>query len=151
MSTLEDRLMADLKDAMRAGPTAERRKETIRFLRSAIHNLQIELGRPLTDAEVEDVLRRQVKQRRDSIEAFTQAHRPELAQKEQEELEIIQHYLPQQMSEAEVEAAARAVIAATGAQSVADLNKVMPVLTQQLKGRAEGRLINQVVRRLIGS
>ena len=74
--TIEDRLMADLKEAMKAGPSAERRKSTIRMVRSAIHNAQIELGRPLTDPEVEDLLRRQVKQRRNSIEAFTQGGRP---------------------------------------------------------------------------
>jgi uncharacterized protein YqeY len=149
MSTLEDRLMADLKDAMKAGPSGERRKDTIRFLRAAIHNAQIDLGRPLTDADVEDVLRRQVKQRRDSIEAFEQGARPDLAAKEQEEMAIIQVYLPQQMSEDEVAAVAREVIAATGAQSLADLNKVMPVIMARLKGQAEGRTINQVVRRLL--
>src|SRR5690242_10858132 len=148
-SSIEDRMLADLKDAMKAGPAGERRKETIRFLRSAIHNAQIELGRPLTDAEVEDVLRRQVKQRRDSIEAFEQGGRPDLAGKEQEEMAIIQVYLPQQMSEDEVAAVAREVIAATGAQSLADLNKVMPVIMARLKGQAEGRTINQVVRRLL--
>ena len=149
MSQLDERLMSDLKDAMRAGAAGERRRETIRFLRSATHNVQIDLGRPLTEAEIEDVLRKQVKQRRDSIEAFTQGGRPELAQKEQEEIDIISVYLPQQMDEAAVEAVAREVIAATGAESLVDLNKVMPVLMGRLKGQAEGRLINAVVRRLL--
>jgi len=143
-------MQADLKDAMKAGPAGERRKETIRFIRAAIHNAQIELKRPLTDTEIEEVLRRQVKQRRDSIEAFLQGGRPELAQKEQEEIEVIQVYLPQQMSADEVTEVAREVIAATGAQSLADLNKVMPVMMQRLKGQAEGRTINQVVRSLLG-
>jgi len=150
MSSIEDRMQADLKDAMKAGPAGERRKETIRFIRAAIHNAQIELKRPLTDTEIEEVLRRQVKQRRDSIEAFLQGGRPELAQKEQEEIVVIQVYLPQQMSADEVTEVAREVIAATGAQSLADLNKVMPVMMQRLKGQAEGRTINQVVRSLLG-
>jgi uncharacterized protein YqeY len=147
---MEERLMADLKDAMRAGATGERRRDTIRLLRAAIHNAQIDAGRPLTDAEVEDILRRQVKQRRDSIEAFERGGRTDLAQKEAEEIAIIQPYLPQQMGEAEVEAVAREVIATTGAQSLADLNRVMPQMMARLKGQAEGRLINTVVRRLLG-
>ena len=151
MSTIEDRLLADMKEAMKAGPSGERRKETIRFLRSAIHNAQIEQKRPLTDPEVEDILRRQIKQRRDSIDAFRQGGRQDLAQKEQEEIDVIQQYLPQQMSADEVAEVAREVIAATGAQTVADLNKVMPVMMQRLKGRAEGRTINQVVRELLSS
>jgi uncharacterized protein YqeY len=150
MSTIEDRLLADMKEAMKAGPAGERRKETIRFIRSALHNAQIEQRRPLTEAEVEDILRRQIKQRRDSIDAFLQGGRQDLAQKEQEEIDVIQQYLPQQMSAEEVAVVAREVIAATGAQSVADLNKVMPVMMQRLKGRAEGRTINQVVRELLG-
>jgi uncharacterized protein YqeY len=150
MSNIEDRLLADMKEAMKAGLGGERRKETIRFIRSAIHNAQIEQRRPLTDAEVEDILRRQIKQRRDSIEAFLQGGRHDLAQKEQEEIDVIQQYLPQQMSADEVAVVAREVIAATGAQTLADLNKVMPVMMQRLKGRAEGRTINQVVRSLLG-
>lgn len=148
--SIEERLMADLKDAMKAGPSAERRKSTIRMVRSAIHNAQIDLGRPLTDAEVEDLLRRQVKQRRDSIDAFRQGGREELAQAEQEEIDVIQHYLPQQMSADEVAVVAREIIAATGATSMADIGKVMPVIMARLKGQAEGRTINQVVRQLLG-
>ena len=148
--SIEERLMADLKDAMKAGPSAERRKSTIRMVRSAIHNAQIDLGRPLTDAEIEDLLRRQVKQRRDSIDAFRQGGREELAQAEQEEIDVIQHYLPQQMSADEVAVVAREIIAATGATSMADIGKVMPVIMARLKGQAEGRTINQVVRQLLG-
>jgi uncharacterized protein YqeY len=148
--SIEERLMADLKDAMKAGPSAERRKSTIRMVRSAIHNAQIDLGRPLTDAEIEDLLRRQVKQRRDSIDAFRQGGREELAQAEQEEIDVIQHYLPQQMSADEVAVVAREIIAATGATSLADIGKVMPVIMARLKGQAEGRTINQVVRQLLG-
>jgi uncharacterized protein YqeY len=148
--SIEERLMADLKEAMKAGPSAERRKSTIRMVRSAIHNAQIDLGRPLTDAEIEDLLRRQVKQRRDSIDAFRQGGREELAQAEQEEIDVIQHYLPQQMSADEVAVVAREIIAATGATSLADIGKVMPVIMARLKGQAEGRTINQVVRQLLG-
>jgi uncharacterized protein YqeY len=147
--TIDERLMADLKEAMKAGPSGERRKSTIRMVRSATHNAQIELGRPLTDTEVEDLLRRQVKQRRDSIDAFRQGGREDLALVEQEEIDVIQQYLPQQMSAEEVTVVAREIIAATGAQSMTDIGKVMPVIMERLKGRAEGRTINQVVRQLL--
>ncbi len=147
--TIEERLMADLKEAMKAGASGERRKSTIRMVRSATHNAQIELGRPLTDAEVEDLLRRQVKQRRDSIDAFRQGGREDLAQIEQEEIAVIQQYLPQQMSAEDVTVVAREIIAATGAQSMTDIGKVMPVIMERLKGQAEGRTINQVVRQLL--
>ena len=151
MSTLEERLLADLKDAMRAGPAGEHRRETIRYVRAAIKNAEIDLHRPLTDAEIEDLLRKQIKQRRDSIEAFEQGGRPDLAARELEEIALIQPYLPQQMSADEVRAEAAAVIAATGAHGPGDLGKVMPVVMTRLKGRAEGRTINQVVRELLGS
>ena len=147
--TIEERLMADLKEAMKAGPSAERRKSTIRMVRAAIHNAQIDLRRPLTEAEVEELLRRQVKQRRDSIDAFRQGGREELAANEQAEIEVIEQYLPQQMSADAVREVAREVIAATGAQSPADIGKVMPVILARLKGQAEGRTINQVVRQLL--
>jgi uncharacterized protein YqeY len=147
--TIEERLMADLKAAMKAGPSAERRKSTIRMVRAAIHNAQIDLRRPLTEAEVEELLRRQVKQRRDSIDAFRQGGREELAANEQAEIEVIEQYLPQQKSADAVREVAREVIAATGAQSPADIGKVMPVILARLKGQAEGRTINQVVRQLL--
>jgi uncharacterized protein YqeY len=147
--SIEERLMADLKAAMKAGPSAERRKSTIRLVRAAIHNAQIDLRRPLTEAEVEELLRRQVKQRRDSIDAFRAGGREELAAGEQAEIDVIQQYLPQQLSAEAVTAVAREVIAATGAQSLADLGQVMPVIMARLKGQAEGRTINQVVRHLL--
>ena len=147
--TIEERLWADLKEALKAGPRAERRKSTIRMVRAAIHNAQIDLHRPLTEAEVEELLRRQVKQRRDSIDAFRQGGREELAANEQAEIDVIQQYLPQQMSAEEVTAVAREIIAATGAASLSDIGKVMPVIMARLKGQAEGRTINQVVRQLL--
>jgi len=147
--SIEERLMADLKAAMKAGPSAERRKSTIRMVRSAIHNAQIDLGRPPTEAEVEELLRRQVKQRRDSIDAFRAGGREDLAAGEQAEIAVIEQYLPQPMSAEEVTAVAREVIAATGAQSLADLGQVMPVIMARLKGQAEGRTINQIVRQLL--
>ncbi|HUS17971.1 MAG TPA: GatB/YqeY domain-containing protein [Chloroflexia bacterium] len=144
--TIEERLMNDLKDAMRAGAEGERRKSTIRMARAALKNAQIELQHPLSDDEAITVLQRQVKQRRDSIDEYEKAHREDLAQIEREEIAVLQAYLPQQMSADDVAAVVRATIAETGAQSLADLSKVMPVLMTRLKDKAEGRLINQIVR-----
>ena len=92
------------------------------------------------------MLQRQVKQRRDSIAEYEKAHREDLAQIERDEIAVLQAYLPQQMSADEIAAVVRATIAETGAHGPGDLSKVMPVLMARLKGKAEGRLINQIVR-----
>ncbi|HMA34547.1 MAG TPA: GatB/YqeY domain-containing protein [Chloroflexia bacterium] len=144
--TIEARLLQDLPDAMRAGAAGERRKATIRLARAAIKNAQIAAGQPLSDDEVVAVLQREVKQRRDSIEEYTKGHREDLAQIEREEIAILQQYLPQQMSADEIRVVVQEIITATGAHGLADISKVMPPLMARLKGKAEGRLINQVAR-----
>ncbi len=148
--TIEERLMADLKDAMRAGAAGERRKSTIRMARAAIHNMQIALGHPLNDAETIQVLQREVKMRRDAVDEYARVGREDRADLEREEIVILQDYLPAEMTLEEVTAAVREAIAETGATSVAEIGKVMPLLMQRLKGKAEGRLINQVVRQQLG-
>jgi len=148
--TIEERLMADLKDAMRAGAAGERRKSTIRMARAAIHNMQIALGHPLNDAETIQVLQREVKMRRDAVDEYARVGREDRADIEREEIVILQDYLPAEMTLEEVTAAVREAIAETGATSVAEIGKVMPLLMQRLKGKAEGRLINQVVRQQLG-
>ena len=148
--TIEERLMADLKDAMRAGAAGERRKSTIRMARAAIHNMQIALGHPLNDAETIQVLQREVKMRRDAVDEYARVGREDRADIEREEIVILQDYLPAEMTREEVTAAVREAIAETGATSVAEIGKVMPLLMQRLKGKAEGRLINQVVRQQLG-
>lgn len=144
--TIEERLMNDLKDAMRAGSAGELRKSTIRMARAAIHNTQIALQHPLSEEEVIAVLQREVKQRRDAVEEYVKAHREDRAQIERDEIAVLQQYLPQQMSADEIRAYVDQAIAETGARGPADIGKVMPVLMQRLKGKAEGRLINQLVR-----
>jgi uncharacterized protein YqeY len=148
MTTLKDRIQADLNDAMRARD--EIRKTALRMLLAAIKNAEIEARAPLDDAALVLVAQKQVKQRRESILEFRKANREDLVEKEQAELVLLEAYLPQQVDRAEVEAAARKLVAETGASGPRDIGKVMPPLVKQFSGRADGRLINEVVRELLG-
>jgi len=145
--SLKEQLSTDLKEALKAGD--ERRKSTLRFLMSAIHNAEIEAGHELDDGGVAGVIAKQVKQRRDSIEEFRKGAREDLMAKEEAEMALLLAYLPEQMSREEITEAARRVIAETGASAPGDKGKVMPVLINQLRGRAEGRQINEVVTELL--
>ena len=144
---LEDRLMADLKDAMRS--RQEIRVSAIRMARSALAYEAVEKRRPLEESEVVSVISRQIKQRRDSIEAYSKGNRPDLVAREQEELDILLSYLPQQMSREEITEAARSAIQDAGASGPGDFGKVMSRLAPALKGRADGRIIGEVVRELL--
>jgi len=154
--TLKDKLQDDLKAAMRAGEG--RRRDTLRLLLTAISNAEIarvnvkdesSSRQDLADADVLDVVQKQAKQRRDSIEEYGNAGREDLAQLEREEMEILATYLPRQLDRDEITAEVRAVIAETGASGPGDKNKVMPAAIARLKGRAEGRAINEVVTELL--
>ena len=145
--SLSDRLEAAMRDAMRARD--EQRTQTLRMAMAAAHNLKIERRRDLTDDEVVDVLTRQVKQRRESIEMYRAGGRDDRAAAEEAEAAILAEFLPEQLGEAEVEALARAAIAETRAASPADLGRVMGRLAPQTRGRADGRLVSDVVRRLL--
>jgi uncharacterized protein YqeY len=105
----------------------------------------------LADDDVLSIVQKQIKQRRDSIDQFENANRSDLAAKERAEATILEAYLPQQATAEEIEAAVVKVIAETGAAGPRDMGKVMPVLTKQFAGRADGRIINETVRRLLGT
>jgi uncharacterized protein YqeY len=109
---------------------------------SEIKNKEIELGRDLTDADVVDVLRKGIKKRRESVEAYEKANRPELAKKEADEVKILEAYLPPEASPDEIRAAVKAAIAGGAANVGAVMGKVMP----QFKGKADGNVINAIVR-----
>lgn len=149
MSDLKERIQSDLADAMRARDAVAR--DALRMLTAAITNARIEAGAELADDAVLGVVQKQVKQRRESILEFEKASRTDLAAKESAEMVILERYLPEQAGTDEIEAAARKLIGETGATSARDIGKVMPPLVKQFAGRADGRAINDVVRRLLGA
>ncbi len=149
--TLQQRIDADLKDAMRAKDAV--RLGVLRMLKSAMKYGAIEKSGAegeLDDAEAVQVIRKQVKQRQDSIESFEKGGRPELASKEKEELAMLSAYLPQAMSGEELAAAVREAIAETGATSRAQMGAVMKSLQVKLAGRADGKSLSQEVQRQLG-
>jgi uncharacterized protein YqeY len=145
--TLSDRLEAAMRDAMRARD--ERRTQTLRMAMAAAHNQRIARGRDLSDDEVVDVLTKQVKQRRESIEMYRGAGREERAQAEEAEAAILAEFLPEQLTAEEVESLAREAISEVGATSPADMGRVMGILSPRTKGRADGRGVSETVRRLL--
>ncbi len=142
---LKDQLMADMKEAMKA-KQAER-LGTIRQLRSAIKNKEIELQQELDDSAIIGVIGTAVKQRREAALMYSENERPELAAKEEAEMAVLQQYLPAQLSEVEVSVIVVAVIAETGATSMQDMGKVMPKVMAKTKGSADGKMVNQLVRK----
>lgn len=144
---LKEQINQHLTEAMRK--QAKLRMETLRGLKSAIHYAEIEAGVPLNDAAVEAVVQKQVKQRRDALAQYEAAGRTDLANKEAAELAILEDYLPQQLSEAEIEEQAKAVIAEVGATTPKDMGQVMKSLMAKLQGQADGKLVSQIVRQLL--
>jgi uncharacterized protein YqeY len=147
--TLQDRIETAMRDSMRARD--ERRTQTLRMAMSAAHNREIELGRSLADEDYVEILGRQVKQRRESIEAFRAGGREAMAINEEAEVAILAEFLPEPMSAEELEALVHAAIADTGASGPGDLGKVMGRVVPQTKGRADGKAVSELVRRLLSA
>jgi uncharacterized protein YqeY len=147
--TLKDRLVEDMKEAMKAKEEGKLRLSVIRMARAAIKNAEIDKRHELSDSEVIEVLAREVKQRRDSIPEFEKAGRPDLVQNLNLEIAILMDYLPQQMSEAEIREVAARVIQEVGAKDAKDLGRVMGKLVPLTKGKADGKLVNQIVKELL--
>ncbi|MBB6729715.1 GatB/YqeY domain-containing protein [Cohnella zeiphila] len=145
--TLAERLNEDMKQAMKAQDKF--RLSTIRMVRASVKNQEIDLRRPLDDNEVLDILSREVKQRKDSLQEFQKAGRDDLAQDLIAEIDIIAQYLPQQLTEEEIKAIVKQTIQETGASSKADMGKLMGALMPKVKGRADGKLVNQYVQQLL--
>jgi uncharacterized protein YqeY len=147
--TLQDRIETAMRDSMRARD--ERRTQTLRMAMSAAHNREIELGRSLADDDYLEILGKQVKQRRESIEAFRAGGREAMADNEEAEAAILAEFLPDALSAEELETLVRAAISETGASSPADLGRVMGKVVPQTKGRADGKALSDLVRRLLGA
>ena len=147
---LKEQLVEDMKAAMKSKETA--RLDAIRLLRAAIQRMEVDrtdrknadFGREVTETDLIGVVQKEIKQRRDSIEAFEKGGRTDLADKERAELAVMEKYLPAQMSREEIAAALEPIIAREGK----DFRKVMPLASKEFKGRADGRLVNEVVREL---
>ncbi|MFY0579320.1 GatB/YqeY domain-containing protein [Cystobacter fuscus] len=146
MATVRERLDADLKDAMRS--KNESVTSVIRMIKSAVKYKEVEPGAtsPLDEAGILQVIGTLIKQRRDSIEQFNAGGRADLAEKEEQEIVILQKYLPQQLTPDELRAAVQAAISEAGAKSAKDMGAVMKLLTPKLQGRAEGRAISEEVK-----
>lgn len=144
---LQERLMADLKDAMRTQDTP--RKEAIRMVRAAIQNAQIAAQRELTDDEVLALIAREIRMRNEAIELFRQGKRDDLVAQEEAQVVILKRYLPQQLSREEIIEIIRRIIEQMGATNPNQLGLVMREAMAQLKGKADGQLVNQVARELL--
>ena len=141
--SLTDQLQADMKTAMRDGDTG--RRDTLRMVISAAQVAAKEKRAPLSDEEASAVLAKEVKKRRESITAYSDAGRADLAAQEQAEIDILAPYLPEQLGEAEVRAMVQETIAETGATSSRDMGRVMGQLMPRIKGRADGKLVSNLV------
>jgi uncharacterized protein YqeY len=146
-SPLQKKLTDDLRQAMKAGDTVKR--SVIRLVMAAIKNAEIAKQKALEDADILGVIAKEIRQRKESIEAFKEGNRPELAANEEAEMAILEAYMPAQMSRDEIVAEARQVIEEVGAEGIRDKGKVMPRLIARLKGKADGREINEVVTELL--
>jgi uncharacterized protein YqeY len=145
MPTLKERIVEEIKDAMRAKD--EIKLNTLRAMKSAIKYKEVEPGaKELDDAGIIPVLVTMIKQRRDSVEQFRAGKRDDLADKEEKEIAVIKGYLPQQLSAAELSAEVAKAITEAGAKSAKDMGAVMKVVSPRLKGKAEGKAINDEVK-----
>lgn len=146
---LRQEIPEQTKVALKAGDKT--RVSTLRLLSAAIKNREVEAGHELDDDEVRDVAVKEAKKRRESIEAFDKAGRDDLANKERDELAILGPFLPEQFSEAEIDAAVDEAIASTGASSLKDMGKVMGLVMAKAKGKADGGVIQEKVKARLGA
>ena len=149
--SLKEKLTADMKEAMKAREEGRQRLGVIRMVRGAIRQQEIDGQKELDDDAVLAVISKEVKQRRDSIEEFKKGGREDLVAQNEAEIAVLMSYLPQQMAEGEIRKLVQDAIAATGASSPKEMGKVMKELMPKVKGRADGKLVNQIVRELLNA
>lgn len=147
---LKEKLVADMKEAMKAKEEGKLRLSVIRMARAAIKNVEIDKKRELSEEEVIEVLAREVKMRRDSIEEYIKASRQDVVEQLNQEIGILMAYLPEQLSETEIRRLVEEALQATGAQGPKEMGKVMGYLMPKVKGKADGKLVNQLVKEALG-
>ncbi|SMC93895.1 GatB/YqeY domain-containing protein [Sporomusa malonica] len=147
--SIKDKLTEDMKQAMKDKEAGKLRLSVIRMVRASIKNVEIDKKKELAEEEVLDVLAKEVKMRRDSIEEFNKGNRPDLVETIEQEIDILMQYLPEQLSEQEVRVLVAEAVKEAQAASAKDMGKVMAVLMPKVKGRADGKLVNNVVREFL--
>ena len=148
--SLKEKLANDRKEAMKAREAGKERLSVIRLVRGAIRQIEIDQRVELDDEGVLAVISKEVKQRRDSIEEFKKGGREDLVAQNEADIAILMEYLPAQLTEAEVKALVDEAVAAVGAKDPKDMGKVMKELMPKVKGKADGKLVNQLVKAAIG-
>ena len=145
---LREKIDVDTKAALKSGE--KDKVSTLRMLNAALKNKQIDKRRPLTEEEVIETVRSLIKQRKESIEQFAKGGRQDLVDKETAEVAVLETYLPQQLAREELEAMVRDAISQTGAQGARDMGKVMKALIPMVGGRADGKLVSELVKNALG-
>ena len=144
--SLQGRLTEDVKTAMKAREAGKSRLSVLRMVKASIRNIEIDRKKELNDEDVLDVLAKEVKMRRDSMDDFRKGNRPDLVAALEEEIAILAEYLPAQLSEEEVRALVDQAVSQAQATTAKDMGKVMAILMPQVKGKADGKLVNTLVR-----
>lgn len=146
--SLSERLNEDMKQYMKSGDKFA--LSVVRMIRSAIKNVEIESRKTLSDDEVLDILSREIKQRRDALQEFEKAGRNDLADQAKAEIDVIQRYMPEPLSDEELNALVEETVKEVGAASKSDMGKVMSAIMPKVKGRADGKRVNAAVQRFLG-
>ena len=144
---LKERLMADLKEAMKS--KSKVKKDTVTMVRAAIKQKEVDDRVELSDAEIVDIIAKQIKQKKDSISDFEKGNRQDLVDLTQEEIKILLEYLPPQLSDEDLDSIVKDAIEETGAQTKKDLGKLMALIMPKVKGKADGKRVNEIVAKYI--
>lgn len=147
--SIKDRLTNDMKQAMKDKEAGKLRLSVIRMVRANIKYVEIDKKKELSEEEVLDVLAKEVKMRRDSMEEFKKGNRPDLVENLEQEIDILMQYLPQQLNEQEVRVFVAEAVKEAQATNAKDMGKVMAILMPKVKGRADGKLVNSIVREFL--
>lgn len=148
MSAIKEKINQDLKEAMRAKENFKR--DTLRMITSAFKQIEVDERRELSDEDVIKIVQKAIKQREEAAKQYLKGAREDLAQKEKEEIEVIKAYLPAQLSDAELEAKIAGIIKTVGVESMKDMGKVMGAAVKEVGSSADGKRINEAVKKLLG-